>query len=325
MRSRQRRHPTVTLLLALAVAPLLGPSAVRAEEVKSLETAKKLFDKGETEYRLGNFHEALDHFKGALKEMSRPSIVYNIAQCHRQMNEPAKSLFFYRLYLSEWERENPGVLPPNNDEVQGHIVSLTREIEQQKMLDQQRRLTGDGAATAHTRSAHVRVVGLTLAKADLLLDGVGRTITPSAGAIEVKPGRHIARVEAPGHTPWSREFDILPGEEISLEVRLRPVPKRSPLWLVTGLVSVALAGGAEALALVYTSKANEHFRDTPPFEDDKKGVIAGHTLAGVFGALAITSFVLYVTSSRRPAAEEPASAAVLPLAGGLAASAQLRF
>ena len=83
-------------MILLAVLMLLPSSAV-ADDRK----ARALFKSGAMEYRLARFDKALGLFQEALKLAYRPRIILNIAQCHRQLRQHRKALFYYRLYLTE--------------------------------------------------------------------------------------------------------------------------------------------------------------------------------------------------------------------------------
>jgi tetratricopeptide (TPR) repeat protein len=66
----------------------------------SADEAKKRFLAGQTAYDLGRFEQALKSFSSAYELQARPAILYNIAQCHRQMNHYKEAAFFYRRYLT---------------------------------------------------------------------------------------------------------------------------------------------------------------------------------------------------------------------------------
>lgn len=97
-----------------------------------LQKAKQLFEQGQTAYRVGEFANALEHFKSALKLVERSSTIFNVAQCHRQLKHHEEALFYYKLHLSRWAEEHPDQESPHLKEVEGHIQTLTHTIEQQK-------------------------------------------------------------------------------------------------------------------------------------------------------------------------------------------------
>ncbi len=89
-------------LFCLPSAALAKPGAKDAATAR----AKEFFKQGAQAYRLANFKEALGFFEEAMKLSPRPSVILNLAQCHRQLDNHKKSLFFYKLYLTEWARLN---------------------------------------------------------------------------------------------------------------------------------------------------------------------------------------------------------------------------
>ena len=117
-------------LVALAVGVLLSGGSVRADDSKL--RARALIKSGDTYYRLARFKAALDNYSEALALRNHPAIVFNIAQCHRQLQDTKKAVFYYKLYLAEWERKKPGTNPPFEEEVKGHIKLMTALLEQQK-------------------------------------------------------------------------------------------------------------------------------------------------------------------------------------------------
>lgn len=110
---------------------LVHNSELYAQETPSennVEKAKEFFTKGSTEYKLGNFEIALEHFKTAFRYANRPSILFNIAQSCRMLNRRREAMFYYNLYLTEWEKHNPKKPPPNQEEVLLHVDQLKQEI-----------------------------------------------------------------------------------------------------------------------------------------------------------------------------------------------------
>jgi tetratricopeptide (TPR) repeat protein len=330
------------LCLFLAVAfPLAAlPTWGRADEApanrpgtstESEETRRevtRLFNEAETQYRLGNFDAALRGYQAALKLRSHPSLLFNVAQCYRQLKNAERALFFYKLFLSDWEREHPGTRPPTEAEVQRHIETLSAELqaaaEARRQALEEERLRAARLKDASARPALLRLIVPGVPQARILVDGAPRALTPVVDPLELKAGRRRIRVEAEGYVPWQQEVDVRGGQEITFQVALRPAAGRSRLWLATTIVGAALAIGAESLAVVYYGKAGDHFRDTSFFEDDRRVVITGHVLAGTFLAVAATSLVLYLRSGH---VDDQAStgASVLPLPGGFAALGRFHF
>jgi tetratricopeptide (TPR) repeat protein len=340
------RLPLALTLFLAAAAAHAQPAPVPAPAGDVTAKAKELFLKGDTAYRLGNFAEALNLYMESLKLARRPSLLFNVAQCYRQLNQHERALFYYKLFLSDWDREKPGEPPPNADEVKGHIAALQQamkdeearkrdEAEKRRLEEERRRedalrlerlrieQQGRAAATVGPKLARLHVTGLTVAGAAIIVDNVLKATSPLMGAIEIPPGRHRVRVEARGHYAWTGEIDPLPGGDARIDVSLRPHPTKSALWLTATIVTFAAAAGMEAMAVVYTLKANGHYQGTPAFSDPKNLAIAGHAAAGGLAAVGVTSLILYLRSGK--VEEPPIRAAFAPLPGGGQAVATFRF
>lgn len=108
----------------MLAAPLTADAQTTAPAKDDQARAKELFLQGETDYRLGKFKEALERFRAAARLTTRASIVLNIAQCYRQLKQTNQALFFYKLYLTQWDRERPGTPSPYTGEVSRHIADL---------------------------------------------------------------------------------------------------------------------------------------------------------------------------------------------------------
>jgi tetratricopeptide (TPR) repeat protein len=76
--------------------PAAAPGAAAPE-------ARELIRRGNDLYRLSKFEEALVLYEKAYELDQRPSTLFNVAQCHRQLKRFDRALFLYRQYL----RSNP--------------------------------------------------------------------------------------------------------------------------------------------------------------------------------------------------------------------------
>lgn len=169
---------------------------------QALNQAKKLFAQGQTAYRLGAFKGALGHFQAALKITSRPSIVLNIAQCHRQLGHTNQALFNYKLYLTQWKRANPDRPSPYAAEVSKHIAEL------------------EALALRSSRSS-LRLVSQP-AGASIWLDGRELSMTSPITLRDLSPGKHsvVLRKEA---LFFRGTVDLQPGQQTELVATLQRV------------------------------------------------------------------------------------------------------
>jgi len=91
-----RRTGLLVLVLLLA-----GPWSGRAlaEEDEATTRARQLFKKAEVHFSVGEFDRALTLYKDAYKTKPLPAFLFNIGQCHRNMGQCDRALFFFRQYL----------------------------------------------------------------------------------------------------------------------------------------------------------------------------------------------------------------------------------
>ena len=82
-------------ILALGLVLALGGVA-SADEASQ---AKHFFVSGSKHFDLGEYSEALNDFKEGYRLKDDPVFLYNIAQCHRLLNQNTEALRAYKTYL----------------------------------------------------------------------------------------------------------------------------------------------------------------------------------------------------------------------------------
>jgi tetratricopeptide (TPR) repeat protein len=85
------------LLAALLMAAAIGHPALGAGDAKQ---ARAQFQRAEAAYNMGKFTEALAAYQAAYEAKPLPGLLFNIAQCHRNLGNQERALFFYRRYLA---------------------------------------------------------------------------------------------------------------------------------------------------------------------------------------------------------------------------------
>lgn len=83
------------LLVGLFLASRLALAAPDPEIVR----AKALFQQAEVHFSVGEFARALELYKEAYKSKPLPGFLFNIGQCHRNLGQCDKAVFFYKQYL----------------------------------------------------------------------------------------------------------------------------------------------------------------------------------------------------------------------------------
>lgn len=305
--------------LLLAAALMLAVPQAHAGSPDRIK-AREHFQRGETQYRLGHFSLALKEYQAALKLVSRPSIIFNIAQCYRQLGEYRRSVFYYKLYLSDWERVHPGQKPPYQVEVKGHIRRLAAAARRKAAEQEGPGVTeppGPGAARVQLDGAPDG--------ARVFVDGVLVARTPLEVPLQLTPGRHRLEVVAKGVEPWQQNLTLDSGEQRRVLVDVFPsVQVRDKTYLAIGIPSLALGIGMEIMAIVAINKTEDLFDDTQEFQTYETLNIVGHVGFGLFTAGAITAFVLYYLSDTGGAMSS-AHLNLSPLPGGGVVGGTFRF
>src|SRR5207302_9679691 len=93
-----------------------------AAHAEDRDRARQAVAEGRQHFDLGEYKEALESFKLAYRNFEDPKILFNIAQCHRQLGNKEEAVSFYRKYLSKIPNA------PNRDEVQATIDKLNAAL-----------------------------------------------------------------------------------------------------------------------------------------------------------------------------------------------------
>lgn len=116
--------PRIVLALAMTLSVVGGLAGVAHANDPATRAAKRHFERGEKQFALGKFDEALDEYQKAYDAEPIPDFLFNIGQCHRNLGDYEAAIFSFKKYLK---------LAPdaeNRDKVEEYISEL--EEEQQK-------------------------------------------------------------------------------------------------------------------------------------------------------------------------------------------------
>jgi tetratricopeptide (TPR) repeat protein len=111
------------LLVGLLSLGFIGSSTARAED---REAARQAFAQGHQHFDLGEYKEALESFKLAYRNYADPKILFNLAQCHRQLGNKEEAISFYRKYLNKVPNA------PNREDVQNTIDKLNAALQAER-------------------------------------------------------------------------------------------------------------------------------------------------------------------------------------------------
>src|SRR5262245_34713632 len=116
-----------TLGRLIAVVALIGAltQTVRAAGPAERAKARETFRAAQQHYKLAEYEKALEAFKETYRLVEDPSLLFNIAQCYRQLNRKEEAIRFYRTYLHDSQDSD------NRESVQQIIASLEKAIREE--------------------------------------------------------------------------------------------------------------------------------------------------------------------------------------------------
>src|SRR5205085_5773399 len=86
------------------------------------------FEQGQAEYNLGHFDKALHFYEEAYKFKAVPALLFNIAQCHRQLGDMKAAGTTYKAFLRTARASDPN---------RGKAQALLAEVEAATQRQQQ--------------------------------------------------------------------------------------------------------------------------------------------------------------------------------------------
>jgi tetratricopeptide (TPR) repeat protein len=132
-RAHVGRVAVVTFVLALCASTLVAPSALAQDKdnrPKLTEAQKQevrdRYEKATRYYYLRKYPEAIAEYEGIYLLSADPVMLYNIAQCHRQADDPEKAAQFYRNYLRNAQAAT------NRADVEKKIVEMDKLVEERR-------------------------------------------------------------------------------------------------------------------------------------------------------------------------------------------------
>jgi tetratricopeptide (TPR) repeat protein len=86
-------------LIAICALVLAGARPAVAED-RDARAARAHFQRAEKAFSMGKFDDALKGYEAAYEAKPLPGLLFNIAQCHRNLTNPERAIFFYQRYLA---------------------------------------------------------------------------------------------------------------------------------------------------------------------------------------------------------------------------------
>ena len=198
MTMRRLITATITALLLITFAgPALADNAQKA--------AKKHFNAGVKLYKSEDFTGALAEFLKAYEIKPHYAVLYNIANCHKNLEYYAEALEYFERYLDEG----------------GDEISEKRRIKVELEIEDILELLSQVKLTANVEGASV------------VVDGKKVDTTPLLQSLYLDAGKHLIRLEMDGYEDWEKEIILSRGEKASFDVHMKaleaePEPEPDP-------------------------------------------------------------------------------------------------
>jgi tetratricopeptide (TPR) repeat protein len=278
----------------------VGPARAQAAE----ETRPKLteaqkqevrdrYDKATRFYYLRKYPEAIVEYEGIYLLSADPVMLYNIAQCHRQADQPEQALQFYKNYL----RNAPTAT--NRADVEKKITEMERQVEDRRKLAQS---SGPPAAAASPPPLMVPPPAGAVSPPPA---GTGTQSAPSTmptAPVMTSPapaGEATAVAPAPPSRVWPMIFMVGGGVFLATSV-------------VLGAAAVSKAHEIESAAQVRGRAFDSDLQKTEQSGQAASGLAV---FTGLVGAAALgTGIYLRIRANRAAAAEVARGPVLVPVA-----------
>ena len=118
------------ILLAGATAlgaPAPGVASADAKPVNSRAQARVQVKKAQLDYKLARFEQALGEYSRAYELYPTPALLFNLGQCHRNLKNYERAIFFFEGYLREQPKIDPDQRTLTEDLLAESRTALNRE------------------------------------------------------------------------------------------------------------------------------------------------------------------------------------------------------
>ena len=224
----------------LVVALIIALTATASADQKA---AEKLFRAGEKAYKAQKFLVAARNFEEAYKELAAPEIAFSAAQAYRRQYrvDPTHieyaelSVKYYKIYLND-AKETGRRLGDAADSLGEMARVLERTGSSGKMGAAQEKKTLLGVSvvfadrTVAAAKPGMHEIADDMDKDDTDKDAVtaktfidGKPVELDA-LVDVTPGDHVVRAEAPGYKPVEQTTHVVTGVPRNVELTLQPLP-----------------------------------------------------------------------------------------------------
>lgn len=146
MRDLRAPFIAITIVLSSMVArQAIGEDSPR-QDSQAANQAREHASQARVHYQLGRFEQALEEYAAAYELDPVPALLYNMGQCHRQLDNFERAIFFYEGYL----RGSPDAR--NRSLVEDLIIECRAALERQSAEPESSTQSDDGSTGDDTSS-----------------------------------------------------------------------------------------------------------------------------------------------------------------------------
>jgi tetratricopeptide (TPR) repeat protein len=179
-----------TRLLANAVAVVVA-LALPANADTPMQEARVLVDAADRDYKLARFEQALAEYTKAYEKFPAAALLFNIAQCHRNLGQLDKAVFFYEGFLRDARKDDPN---------RGVVEDLLREA--RDGLAKQQAARADDEAKQRLEAEHTEAE----AQARAAQEAEARRRAEEDARRRVEEDRRLALARRPDEPPVYRKW-----------------------------------------------------------------------------------------------------------------------
>ncbi|MBN1769944.1 MAG: tetratricopeptide repeat protein [Deltaproteobacteria bacterium] len=262
------RVAALVLLLAAEVAAAQEPRDEDRLDARMAEAAQAL--------QAGDYAAALTAFREARTISDRPVLLFNIAMCHRELDDWDAAVTAFDEYLAAGRETEPEDRLAEAARQRSEMTSQLGELEP--------RLAVDGA--------------------ELAVDGHIVGTTPLVRPVRLREGTHVVTARRPGFAEGRVEVTIVPGARTAAELVLLPLEPLEPSpaellepWFwglagTTGALGLATAALGTAMILYRDDYLLGDRRDAGLYDRTLELALATDVLLGVTLAAAVAAGLL---------------------------------
>jgi hypothetical protein len=201
----------------LAVAAVFGLGGGRlARAASPREQAKAAVEEAEVQYKLGRFQKALEGYARAYELFPAPALLFDIGQCHRQLKDWERAIFFFEGYLREETN------PARRRLAQDLVAAARAELDKQRAEARAAPPSSTSASDATTTTPPAATTPVEPQAATQPPPAVPAPSAPSSPAL-------VATPSAPDEPPPA--------------ARSKPITERWWFWTALGVGLLAVGGG----------------------------------------------------------------------------------